>query len=84
MTAIHIHAPPPTETLVQVRFVRCRKWETVTRPRLFANALRIATDQLRRANVKESRIVLAYEWYDPRVAWQAAVQPYPRPRQRNP
>lgn len=77
MTAIHIHAPPATGTLVQVRFFACRKWETVCRPKTFDKALPIATNQLRRPNVKESRIVQHFEWYDPDVRWQAAIHPYP-------
>ncbi len=74
MTAVHIHAPPPTDIRIMVLFRGYRSWrETPHRPRSVEGARRTACLILADAQyeAKAVRVLLCYEWYGPHVAFEA-------------
>jgi hypothetical protein len=74
MTAVHIHAPAPTQVLVQVIPRRCRAWRELRSgraPRTIAKAKAKAALALTMPWVRAVRVVASYEWYDPSVVFEA-------------
>jgi hypothetical protein len=75
LTAVHVHAPVPTQIIVQVIPRRCRTWRDLRSgrsPRTVAAAKRKAALALAEWTwVREVRVIACYEWYDPHVVFAA-------------